>query len=50
MAYDDVERDILGDGTEGSPYRIEGIEGIEYEVISMNFETKKAVIKIWVEE
>lgn len=39
-----VEKDILGDGSEDSPWRIAGTDGKEFDVVSMDFETKKAQV------
>lgn len=39
-----VEKDILGDGSDGNPYKIDGVNGKEYDVVSMDFTTMKAMV------
>ena len=42
----DVEKDILGDGEDDTPYYIDGTKDVKFEVISMDWPNKKAVIRI----
>ena len=42
----DVEKDILGEGSEDAPYYIDGTKDVHFEVISMDWPGKKATIRV----
>ena len=46
MAEPNVEKDILGDGSDDDPYYIDGTKDLHFEVISMDFNTMKAIVRI----